>query len=34
VGRESGSDFLRLRVQRLVRVGRYMVSGGYKMLLR
>jgi hypothetical protein len=34
LGQESGSDFLRLRVQRLVRVGRYMVSGGYRTLLR
>jgi hypothetical protein len=34
LGRESGSDFLRLRVQRLVRVGRQMVSGGYLTLLR
>jgi hypothetical protein len=31
---DSGSDFLRLRVQRLVRIGRYMVSGGYLTLLR
>lgn len=30
----DGSDFLRLRVQRLVRAGRQMVSGGYRMLLR
>jgi hypothetical protein len=34
VGEESGSDFLRLRVQRLVRVGRYMAEGGYLTLLR
>jgi hypothetical protein len=34
VGRESGSDFLRLRVQRLARTGRYMASGGYRTLLR
>jgi hypothetical protein len=33
VGRESGSDFLRLRIQRLVRVGRYMAAGGYLTLL-
>jgi hypothetical protein len=32
--RDSGSDFLRLRVQRLVRVGRKMVAGGYLSLLR
>lgn len=34
LGLDSGSDFLRLRVQRLVRIGRQMVSGGYLMLLR
>jgi hypothetical protein len=34
VGEESGSDFLRLRIQRLVRVGRYMAAGGYRTLLR
>jgi hypothetical protein len=34
VDRESGSDFLRLRIQRLVRVGRYMAAGGYQTLLR
>jgi hypothetical protein len=34
LGRENGSDFLRLRVQRLVRMGRYMVAGGYLTLLR
>lgn len=34
LGRDSGSDFLRLRVQRLVKTGRYMVSGGYRTLLR
>ncbi len=34
VSQESGSDFLRLRVQRLVRHGRNMVSGGYLELLR
>jgi hypothetical protein len=34
VGEESGSDFLRLRIQRLVRVGRYMAAGGYLTLLR
>ena len=33
LGRESGSDFLRLRVQRLVRAGNYMMSGGYLRLL-
>ena len=33
VSREHGSDFLRLRVQRLVRAGRYMMSGGYRTLL-
>ena len=33
VSREHGSDFLRLRVQRLVRAGRYMMSGGYRALL-
>lgn len=34
LGEESGSDFLRLRVQRLARIGRHMVSGGYRKLLR
>lgn len=34
LGRDSGSDFLRLRVQRLVRIGRCLVSGGYLALLR
>jgi len=34
VGRESGSDFLRLRIQRLARLGRCMVAGGYQALLR
>jgi hypothetical protein len=34
VGEESGSDFLRLRIQRLARVGRYMAAGGYRTLLR
>jgi hypothetical protein len=34
VGRDNGSDFLRLRVQRLVRIGRRLVSGGYLALLR
>ena len=29
LGRESGSDFLRLRVQRLARAGNHMMSGGY-----
>ncbi len=33
LGRDSGSDFLRLRVQRLVRIGRHMVGGGYLSLL-
>jgi len=33
LGRNNGSDFLRLRVQRLVKTGRYMVSGGYLTLL-
>jgi hypothetical protein len=33
LSRESGSEFIRLRVQRLVRIGRYMVSGGYLTLL-
>ena len=32
--RDSGSDFLRLRVQRLVRSGKKMVAGGYLSLLR
>lgn len=30
----QGSDVLRLRVQRLLRVGRHMVQGGYRALLR
>ena len=34
VSNESGSEFLRLRVQRLVRIGRHLVSGGYLALLR
>ena len=34
VSKESGSDFLRLRVQRLVRIGKRLVSGGYLALLR
>ncbi len=33
-GRREGSDFLRLRVQRLVRKGRSMIQGGYRTLLR
>jgi hypothetical protein len=34
LGCEHGSDFLRLRVQRLIRMGRHMVAGGYLTLLR
>jgi hypothetical protein len=30
----GGSDFLRLRIQRLLRSGRQMVTGGYRSLLR